>query len=1480
MQSERYDSSPSSPDPLNDSLVFRAPPSTKRRKTPHSRLSLPTPGSSPRKQIFELDVGDAISPQKIRVTVQAGDSDEEDDHANLRPHNFSSPTPAQIPRRIERTTTTTVPLRGLSDTEDNVQYSATPKRGRGRPRKSVTPAKILPTPIRGRKRGRKSVGEQVDDQDANDYFTGDTEERSHKKQRSRSVKGVTPRKSTPSKKKTTLEGVTSSVVGKRGRGRPRSKLREEILLSEDRNDQAEEPKATNDESQLGSPKSQENYPLEEPQPANGSSWSGVQDIHEDLLQEEIDLLETIDANPSSPRSTYPTDQSTSPIPSIEGDIVIARFHPGEETPRTTGWSSSRFMDEQETVSSPTKAGAETRPYEEDTRSAEPLPQSDALSDEEHENYEHRMEGSDDINQPIEESDDEAFSDDDPDDASEAPPRDDFSEDEMEDDDDDDHRPEFDTIMESEGFSLISLNSVPSLRKPLSGPVQEQEQTPALPLQHKGLLSVQGVHNAGENDSFSSIASETLQAATPGMKAHNPQLLRVENTRDNDSFSSIPPEILEAATPARNLNHKQSSQSKDSSGIEEDEASKAIGTKSLSKSPVTASKSNSVYNDDSFSTIPPSILEAATPRPLRKAPLRPSSLAKSKLASSEAPSSSQKQSSSSPSTGLSKKMNSLSPPAEEAQPDPANPVIESPASRPVFQSGEDSLVNSQMQSSPPIMAPRGNTHTAPIHQQRQADSGMTQTPPILFSSPSLPPPIQLSRQPSRQPSERPDSSTTNAPSPAEKAGRVLQDIVIPSSLPRSRSQSLASPFKSPAIERKSSSSLYPETNVTRSNPTEHPKQSLPKLDHNDELMPKPSHRRNWSRTIHHDAFSNSGGSQRRFSTDKSFNLTLPSSRRLSNSVNATVSPRPMPVQQEEAVDQNVLMRRTEKASEETPAVPSPAQLRARAGKGKTVSWEEKWASERAAVSKQISAADDNKVIVVESEDDNQDPNNNSDAEVEEEDEEQGMEIDQINDKAAPRPDEHAVIEDDDDEDFGLLLETLNSSQQEAQLISDLSDKPKRSKLPSPWRKNGQRLVYSDEIAPGSPPGSAPRAIPEDNPSPRTIPRQADGKQQPQSNPPIDGDETLDLSGWHIPQKSNFEPKPRPTSRRNSDISALLGSPPMQGLTDITNGRDRTNSAESASVEPESAHKPSTKSSLTESINSIRERVAPYIPIPQKVGFQPRPRKAAEEIPPSPTPQPTSISKGIFGLLGARTKTKTDLPTPDSSSSMVGTLTNTSPSRSNMLKNQSKKAFAPAPSAPQNHKENHHPSSNNKSNNENPPPKWTQPIPPLQAPLAVPPSPTKSILRSPQRPSFLFQPLQPSPSKTVIFASSSPQSSSSGSPSLSPTVWTKDHWLLLDAIVKSWKPENQDEGEGGKYGRRNSTRVISRLLGKWVSLRNGNGKVKGEDGVVGSEKMRLEQWHLEAVDEFRGEVPGWDEKVVAKRVFALIVGEERRRKGLIK
>jgi serine/arginine repetitive matrix protein 2 len=109
------------------------------------------------------------------------------------------------------------------------------------------------------------------------------------------------------------------------------------------------------------------------------------------------------------------------------------------------------------------------------------------------------------------------------------------------------------------------------------------------------------------------------------------------------------------------------------------------------------------------------------------------------------------------------------------------------------------------------------------------------------------------------------------------------------------------------------------------------------------------------------------------------------------------------------------------------------------------------------------------------------------------------------------------------------------------------------------------------------------------------------------------------------------------------------------------------------------------------------------------------------------------------------------------------------------------------------------------------------------------------------------------------------SSPTQPSLSSSIWSKDHWRFLDSILQSWKPENQSSPDSEGKRRRNSTRVISKLLGKNVYAQG--------------EKMKLEQWHLEVVDEFRGYVPGWEEAVVAKRVFALIVGEERRALGLI-
>ncbi|KAF5868557.1 uncharacterized protein Bfra_012204 [Botrytis fragariae] len=1458
----------SSPDPLADSLTYQAPPSSKRRKTPSSRLSLPLPASSPKKQIFELDVGNTLSPQKIRVTVEAEDSDSEDDHANLRPHNFSSPTPAPVPRRIERTTTTTVPLRGLSDSENDnsIRYEVTPKRPRGRPRKSNTPVQKQGTLNRVGKRGRKSVGEEVDNQsqDVNE------EEVSAGNSRSRSKSAKVIKKATPRKRKASSDLVSSSVV-KRGRGRPRSKLREEIRLS-DGSDVAEQLKTPNAEPKVVEA-----------------------DIHEGMMPEEIDLLATIDANSESPISQYPAYQFTSTFPSsedVEEDVVIARFHPGEETPPTTGWSS--VLETSQMPSSSNRAQEETSPLSESLGNGAPPLELNGPIEDDDDNGDYGGDGFDD---ETDEDFDETreirqFSDGKMKNATEEMEEEDF-EDEM--DDDLDHRPEFDTIMESEGFSLISLDSVPSLRKPLNGVLQDEGQNSAARPQNKNVLSAQ---NTVQHNSFSGIAPEILEAATPGKKPKNPHVFRVQEARVDDSFSSIPPEILEAATPAPARKRGVKMSHPESSTVVGENVAGYVDS-SLSDTRIKPSRKTGGLGEDSSSTKHAALLDAATPRLMRKAPLRPSSTKKlgpnSKINSKP----SQDRAKSSHLATSPKPSKSPSPPTKESKQPTSIKTSEGKltGSQDTENPAEESFINSQIHSSPPAIASRRFTYTAHVQQQRQTNPKLAQTPAIVFSSPTLPPPIQ----PPRQPSERPESSNTNASSPAEKAGRILQDIVIPSSLPRSRSESLASPFKSPATGRRSSSSAYPDTNISRSMPAEQPQTSLPKLDHNGDLASKHSRRRSWSRPVPDEGpFVGNEAAQRNPSTDKSqnVNLELPSSRRMSVSINAAVIP-----QHESSRTINSMNSQLEENSRngvvEKP-VPSSSSLEKKPVETKRTlsSLQEKWAAERAAISKQISTASTNEVMVLSSDDDD---NKDGDEDYDDDDLAAGEEQENLPGKMRANPEDddnadngvgnHEEEGFEDDESFGLLLETLDASNQENQLHSDKSDhaeRPKRSKIPSPWRTNSKRLVYSDELASVSPDHDAEAPTVEE-PSPKSGSKQVDVSKSSQKNPQPDSDSTLDLSGWQIPQKQNFQPKIRSLGNTKPDISALLRSSPFGGLPTLFN-RERPSTEGQSSKEvpsPRASHFDPPQDSPS---GDTEEETSPFAPIPQKAGFQPRVCKNGE-APKAP------ISQSIRGIFGKLRTTRTNLPTPEtSSSSLVGALTSTSPSRSNKLKVPPIQAD-PTQSSPSQPSVLNTAAPVKATENrqlQNPKPKWTEHR--LEAP--IPPSPAKSILRSPLR--STAPPSQPSPSKNVVFASSSPQPSSPLIPQLSPTHWTRDHWLLLDSILQTWKPENQNQevsdseanstgSSNSKYGRRNSTRVISGLLGKIVNLKD-KGVGIGEGGVrvfkngnkdgkeIGNEKMRLEQWHLEAVDEFRGEVPGWDEAVVAKRVFALLIGEERRRKGV--
>lgn len=207
------------------------------------------------------------------------------------------------------------------------------------------------------------------------------------------------------------------------------------------------------------------------------------------------------------------------------------------------------------------------------------------------------------------------------------------------------------------------------------------------------------------------------------------------------------------------------------------------------------------------------------------------------------------------------------------------------------------------------------------------------------------------------------------------------------------------------------------------------------------------------------------------------------------------------------------------------------------------------------------------------------------------------------------------------------------------------------------------------------------------------------------------------------------------------------------------------------------------------------------------------------------------------------------------------------------------------------------SNASEDSEEAPRRFLRPLPPRNA------SPTKSSLRSPLKPhtpgrvveftSSVLSPVEqarqrqqrrmsdiaaaetepiPQPESIEPFPAmddkenrDSDVSMSDASPltkpalrpeTLSQTAWTRQHWLFMDKLLQ----HRRKTPFGIQVERRSS-----KYLGK---------KVRSQ-----GESMVLEQWQLDCVDAFKAVVGGWDEGVLAKRLFALIMGEEKRQRRSI-
>lgn len=1376
MPNTRRDEMSSSPDPLNDTPTFHgygsSRPKSQTRRSAKPRMSIPMSGSSPKKQTFELDVGDTLSPQKIRVTVEAGESDAEGFYTNYIGGEEESPLNSHAPRdrRKERTFTTTVPVKGLSDTENEGQPAMTPKK-KGRPRKStgtpIPPKKRTRagTPTRRATPRRKSFGEPgwEDDQDKT-FSVGRSIDVPGRKRttQSRARKGSQQKSSSPAEANDAHEMVSNST-NKKGRGRRKAMNEEDIAhLNQDNNN------------------------------------AGSEHDMEDNFVEHNPASSPIQSN----------DYSRRPNPNRKGqeDVLIARFSPGNETPRKPGWSSPKTLDATEQMDAdfanqpslslePLRSQHLEEPFADGLGS--PSTRLGSVSSNENGQYD-----------------------------GEGGPEDAVDEDDHEDGNGVDQTREFDTIMESEGFSMISMDSLNH-----STPWNRiQDHDTSNPPRDKSLLSIQ--QSAADEDVDVASQEREVEEARPapseGPQAEasspkdalqdfdvsvtqHPQPKALSNLLSNpevdDSFSTIAPEIFEAASPV----------------------------KALPKSTflVATIKNDEAY-DDSFSAIPSAVLEAATPAAKR--------LATSKMDSSSVKASTQLNVPGSKSGLLSSlAIKSTSPrlltPEETPSPPCESPMTKASTggkTQPIGRVDGEPSVNeastifSQMPSSPPS---RRYTYTAHLRQHRQLYPDAAETPSIMFSSPHLPP---LVPQPNEQVGCLDGLSESRRPtlSPIAKAGRVLQDALVPSSSSRSRSQSLGSPFKSPSANRNPSSVAR---DCQLSPLEERREKAFPKLCLTDNFAASSNMKPQWARSAgQDDPFSSATRNHRSPSVEQKeqYTLELPHQpvvpdrfSSIRSRIGTVRSENEMSWQAEQEIEiiSNQGSNVDNAPGNRRSVTPEPTR-NSSTRQLSTPPRERTWAAERAAVSKQIDSAKDDQVVVINSDDD-------------------------------------FKSHESDDEDFGLLLETMGTSspmswrkQGVPDESNNVTEKPRRSKLPSPWRKNSKRLVYSDELSHiSSPvvekrPHIAGNIIGDSIAKPLTARRTITS----QFNNEIELD--VELSDFQIPQKTNF--KPRVREKGGLDLSALFAASPPKKLpvlpsnsggisSQLNRQPDRETSFDSQSNQRARPETPEASSSPAEGKIS-------FTPIPQKTGFTPRPRSRGAENLPSKL---FDISKSTikFGTAPSNAQSLNSFPQSRSNLPLSGTPASDLPSSPDYMNdgNSSKTSTS--------EKENQKADDSTL--------KWAENVGLAANPLRPGPlhlSPTKSILRSPLKAPAPRPGIQDSPSKAVAWVSSSPNPSSPLYRPLSATTWTRDHWLLLEQIVWSWKPENRNYGREDVYGsvrRRHDTRVVSRLVGRTVSS--------------GGRSMVLQQWHLEAVDEFRNKVPGWEEKGVATRVFSLVVAEEDRR-----
>jgi serine/arginine repetitive matrix protein 2 len=479
-------------------------------------------------------------------------------------------------------------------------------------------------------------------------------------------------------------------------------------------------------------------------------------------------------------------------------------------------------------------------------------------------------------------------------------------------------------------------------------------------------------------------------------------------------------------------------------------------------------------------------------------------------------------------------------------------------------------------------------------------------------------------------------------------------------------------------------------------------------------------------------------------------------------------------------------------------------------------------------------------------------------------------------------------------------------------------PRRSKIPSPWRRNSKRLVYSDELhrlseenAPQSEADELSMLSQQNRPKPQV----ASQKLAPPKN--VDLSEFFSspatlpdaqdagfglfkaLDAPSLEQGSGFGrsvrglPPVGSASQRKQPFGGSRASQPPQPVQQkvpqmFQRGRNLLDVNNAFTSAP-----PTTNPLAQSSSPGTPERVK-FAHVPQKTNFTPRSRLAGNNLfqPPASKSLFGSNPVPVFSVEAAEDdQDEQDVSMLDDSSFIQPQLKPLpsramSPSKSSFrsplkpktpgrvveftsstlspLSQAQVRAERRASASPEKQLSpvSSHGSSVSIEDKEN-----QQSESELeQETISASASASASMRASPQRRPVLAPPT----SFTNILANTNPRPPSpTKNQKLSRTEWTRDHWVRLDQLLQARRQgvlqfQLQLAHAPSLAGKKRSPEG-QRLIGKKVSSQG--------------EEMLLEDWHIDIVDAFCAEVGGWEADDIARRLFAAMVGEERRRLGLV-